>query len=362
MRKELIEIENIERYLLNQMNESEKKEFEKEINSNSNLKAKVEAQKLIMEAVNRMALKQSAKNAHQSYKLKALLTKLLVWIAVITVAGFVTLKIMSSDAKNHQNKPVLEKNITFLPQNDSISNFSNQLLDKEVFRINTQQDTVIENKDGVIIYIPENAFDTDNQTVDVLVQSAINAEDILYAGLSTTSNGNELETGGMFYIDAFDQGKRVKLIKNVEVNVPTNQKTEGMQLYNGEKTKSGEINWVNPKPVANKLTPVDILSLDFFPPNYNQTLTDWGYPNKDFKDSLYYSFSFEKTKEKQNVISELNFLPKRRLNRYEANILYPNQNIAIDYNMTKDEFNALKNLGYKFDINFVGDESITYIN
>ena len=79
-----------------------------------------------------------------------------------------------------------------------VSNFSNKMLEEEVFNINTKQDTVIENKDGVVIYIPANAFDTDSDNIDVLVQSAIHVEDILYAGLSTTSNGNELETGGMF--------------------------------------------------------------------------------------------------------------------------------------------------------------------
>jgi hypothetical protein len=124
----------------------------------------------------------------------------------------------------------------------------------------------------------------------VLVQSAIHVEDILYAGLSTTSNGNELETGGMFYIDAFEDGNRVNLVKDLQVDVPTQNKVDGMQLYKGEKTTDGEINWVNPAPLKNKLTPVDILTLDFFPPTYDNTLTDWGYPKKKFKDSLYYSF------------------------------------------------------------------------
>lgn len=274
MRKELIEIEKIERYLLNKMNETEKTEFEQQINLNPELKAKVEAQKTVMDAVNRMALKQSTKNAHKSYKLQSLLTKLIVLLAVIAVAGFVTLKIMDSDTKNTQNESVLDQNISFLPENDSISNFSNKLLDEEIFRINTKQDTVIENQDGVIIYIPADAFDTQSENVDVLVQSALKAEDILYAGLSTTSNGNELETGGMFYVDAFENGKRVNLIKDLEVNVPTQNKVDEMQLYQGEKTKEGEINWVNPTVVKNNLTPIDILSLDFFPPTYNNTLTD----------------------------------------------------------------------------------------
>jgi len=292
MRKELIEIENIERYLLNQMNESEKIDFEKNIKSNPQLKAKVDAQKLVMDAVERIALKQSTKNSYKSYKIKALLTKLIIVLTIITAISFVTLKYLNSK-ENVEFLPKTFKKLNLLPKNDSISTFSNNFLDKEVFHINSKKDTVIENKDGLIIYIPDNAFDTESENIELLVQSALKAEDILYAGLSTTSNGNELETGGMFYIDAFNQGKRVNLIKNIDVNVPTNQKVEGMQLYKGKKTNDGEINWVNPQPLQNKLTPVDILTLDFFPPNYNNTLTNWGYPNKDFKDSLYYSFAFE---------------------------------------------------------------------
>jgi len=304
MRKELIEIENIERYLLNKMSESEKTDpiaigFEQQMDSNPELKAKVEAQKKVMDAVNRMAVKQSTQNAYKSYKLQALLTKLIVLLAIIAVAGFVTLKIMDAESENNKIESVLEENISFLPENDSISNFSNKMLEEEVFNINTKQDTVIENKDGVVIYIPANAFDTNSDNIDVLVQSAIHAEDILYAGLSTTSNGNELETGGMFYIDAFEDGKRVNLVKDLQVDVPTQNKVDGMQLYQGEKTTDGEINWVNPAPLKNKLTPVDILTLDFFPPTFDNTLTDWGYPKKKFKDSLYYSFAFEEGEENE---------------------------------------------------------------
>lgn len=356
MRKELIEIENIERYLLNKMSESEKTKFEQEINSNPELKTKVEAQKIVMDAVQRMALKQSTKNAHKSYKLQSLLTKLIVLLAIIAVAGFVTLKIMGSDTEINQNESILEENISFLPENDSISNFSNKMLDEEVFRINTNKDTVIENKDGVIIYIPANAFDTDNGNIDLLIQTALKAEDILYAGLSTTSNGNELETGGMFYIDAFEDGKRINLIKDLEVNVPTQNKVDGMELYQGEKTAEGEINWVNPTPLKNKLTPVDILTLDFFPPTYDNTLTDWGFPKKTFKDSLYYSFAFEEEKiiNIEEVLEddvEIISISKNGiyLSKYASEILYPSENRPLNQEITSEEYTLLVNMNYDFN-------------
>lgn len=348
MRKELIEIENIERYLLNKMSASEKTEFEKDINSNPKLKAKVEAQKTVMDAVNRMAVKQSTQNAYKSYKLQSLLTKLIVLLAIIAVAGFVTLKMMGSDAENNENESILEENISLLPENDSISTFSNQLLDEEVFSINTKQDTVIENKDGVIIFIPANAFDTDSDNIDVLVQSAINAEDILYAGLSTTSNGNELETGGMFYVDAFDNGERVNLVKDLQVDVPTQNKVDGMQVYQGEKTTDGEINWVNPAPLKNKLTPVDILTLDFFPPTYDNTLTDWGYPKKEFKDSLYYSFAFEEEAE--------NDLSLESVDESDEIVYNTEKYREILDGMTVDDF-----IKWDFDSKYIGNNTYEII-
>jgi hypothetical protein len=303
MRKELIEIEKIEQYLLNTMSKAERTEFENQINSNGKLKAKVEAQQIIMDGVGRMALKQSTKNAHKNFKLKALLTKLIALIAIIAVAGFITLQVLN--AKNSENSSEISENSSFLPENDSISNLSNKMLEEEVFRISTQQDTVIENKDGVVIYIPANAFDTDNTEIDLMVQSALSGEDILYAGLSTTSNGDALETGGMFYVDAFANGTRVNLVKDLQVEVPTDKKVAGMQLYAGEKTKNGDINWVKPTPLKNSLTPVDILTLDFFPPTYDVKLSEWGYPKKDFKDSLYYSFAFDESEPKNDMFGEI---------------------------------------------------------
>jgi len=324
MRKELIEIEQIEKYLQHQMSESEQIKFETEINNNPKLKTKVNAQQLIMDAVQRLALKKSTQTAHHNYKTKALLTKLIALIAIIAVAGFVTLKLI--DTKNTQkttnntkkvsflpknniksNQKVIDstKIVNILPKNDSITNFSNQFLEQEVFSIHTKSDTILENKDGVVIYIPANAFDTETEIIDLVVQSAINAEDILYAGLSTTTDGQALETGGMFYIDAFNNGKRIKLIKDLQVDVPTSNKINDMQVYKGEKTKDGDINWVNPNPLKNKLTPVDILSLDFFPPTYNTKLTEWGHPKKEFKDSLYYSFAFEENVAELDLVSKV---------------------------------------------------------
>ncbi|MBK6527722.1 MAG: hypothetical protein IPG07_20530 [Crocinitomicaceae bacterium] len=125
-------------------------------------------------------------------------------------------------------------------------------------------------------------------------------QNILIAGLSTiTADGQELETGGMFYVDAFVNGNRVDLKKELTVDVPSGEPKNSMQLYNGEKNASGEIVWNNPKPLESFLNPVEITTLDFYPPDYEASLNKMGYSEKAFMDSLYYSFAAENQKAKQ---------------------------------------------------------------
>ena len=302
MRKELKKIEVIEKYLTNQLSSKDKEVFEKALKTNSTLKEQVEAQKEVMDATKRVGLKKSTQKSHKKWKTKKLITKgtlgLAVTAAIVSIGMYVFSNVNASEGVTPSY------NSEFITK-DSISNFSNSQLEKEVYQISTNKDTIIETKDGVVFYIPENAFNTKSDVVDLVVQTALNPEDILIAGLSTTSNGNALETGGMFYVDAFEDGKRIGLNKELTVDVPTDEKKANMKLYKGEKTKDGEINWIAPKKLESFLTPVDILTLDFYPPNYEDSLGSWNKYNKDFKDSLYYSFVPEKHYDIINTYGEV---------------------------------------------------------
>ena len=296
MRAELLETEQIEQYLLNEMSTSERAGFEKELAKNPDLKAKVDAQQTVMDLVEHFALKQSAKSSFKSYKIKALITKTIITLVILGAVGaigFFGFKYLIPEEGSERYSDTAAPVGFVFDDNDSLSSLSNQFLDKSIFTINTETDTIVENQDGVVIYIPANAFDTDRNEVELLVQSAIHAEDIMYAGLSTTSNGDPLETGGMFYIDANADGKRVNLVKELTVNVPTNDKKPDMQLYEGVKTAEGDINWVKPKPIETDLIPVDITGLDFYPPEYENTMNSFGHSQKAVLDSVYYSFAFD---------------------------------------------------------------------
>jgi hypothetical protein len=294
MRIELEIIQKIEMYLMGTLSPNDKADFESQLNRDPELQKNVDLQRSITEGIQRMALKTSAQNAYAGYKLQAFLTKLILIAVLVAAATFATIAVLNSDSEEAVAPVEYDEKAFTFPENDSLSADANQYLEQEFFTIKTSLDTIIETKDGIVIYIPADAFNTSEAEVELLVQGAVTTEDILKAGLSTiTADGQELETGGMFYIDAYVNGQRVDLKKELTVDVPTNEEKAGMQLYDGEKNQNGEVVWSNPKKIESFLTPVEITSLDFYPPCYEEELNTMGYSEKPFMDSLYYSFACE---------------------------------------------------------------------
>lgn len=345
MRIELSVIEKIEQYLMGTLSENERADFESQLNQNSQLKTQVDVQSQIMEGVQRLALKNATQKAYKNYKLKSFLTKALVIGIIATAATYGVMKLV--EEKEEMPIPTEYKETQsqiIFPENDSLSADANKYLDQEIFKIKTAHDTIIETKDGIVVYIPADAFDTSEPTVDFLIQGAVKTEDILMAGLSTiTADGHELETGGMFYVDAFVNGNRVDLKKELTVDVPSGDPKTGMQLYDGEKNANGEIVWNNPKQLESFLNPVEITTLDFYPPDYEASLNKMGYSEKAFMDSLYYSFACENEVEEESPCSNI-IIPQRRLIPEERDFIY-GDNRPIDKLMTKREAKILCEAG-----------------
>jgi hypothetical protein len=98
----------------------------------------------------------------------------------------------------------------------------------------------------------------------------------------------------MFDFNAFKNGRLVTINPEspVVISIPTDYLKAGMSLYEGELDSAGQVNWVNPVPLDNPLTPADILSLDFYPPRFVETAVKEGYDptNKRQMDSVFYSY------------------------------------------------------------------------
>jgi hypothetical protein len=124
------------------------------------------------------------------------------------------------------------------------------------FVIKTNRDTVIKCKEGTLLSIPANAFlNASNQNpvsgeVNISVREFYKISDMMIAGLTTTSNNQLLETGGMINIKATSKESNDSCIlkpgKSIVIAMP-NQDTQnvgGMQLFNGVHGNNN-INWVS---------------------------------------------------------------------------------------------------------------------
>jgi len=119
------------------------------------------------------------------------------------------------------------------------------------FAISNTTDTAISCKSGVTVHVPANVFVDENNkpvgNVDIEVLEAISPSDFLFNGLQTTSNGEILQSGGMFFINAQSNGKPVSLKseESLIVQVPAKMRIGGMGVFYGNYSDNGELNWTS---------------------------------------------------------------------------------------------------------------------
>jgi hypothetical protein len=282
---------------MNKLSSTDKQAFEARLKIDKQLAEDVEKQKLVMEGAKRMGLKNSAQKGFKKFKTMKNLKYIATTIVAIGAAVALYYGMSNKEVK---------------------TNSSEDLLPEQGFVINNTQDTVIETENGMVLVIPENAFVDENgnlvSDVDFEVKEAFETTDILKAGLTTMADGRLLETGGMFFLNAYSNGKKLKLAegKKILAEIPNINPREGMMLFDGEKQKDGSINWINPKPFEKDLITYDITTLDFYPEGYLEELkyreikacVECAEPGKNrvvssglntndkqFTDSLYYSFA-----------------------------------------------------------------------
>jgi hypothetical protein len=301
MRKELELMETIEKYLKGNLSEQEKNAFEKRMESDPALKAEVELQKELMQGISRVAIKQSAQKGFKKYKSNRNLKNLGLTGLTVAVIALSSVFLYNSITKNKISENAPQELPELNEQGEKLWSDADRYLPVQNFELNSEKDTVIETKDGIVFAIPAHSFlDANGQpakgNIQLEIKEALNAADIMKAGLNTRSGDKLLETGGMFYINARQDGASLNIDpKNpLYAEVPTDEVKPNMQLFEGKRLENGSIDWINPKPIQKDLIPVDILSLDFYPPHYLDSLKSWGYDvkNKKFTDSLYYSMAY----------------------------------------------------------------------
>lgn len=124
-----------------------------------------------------------------------------------------------------------------------------------IFVIKANRDTVIKCKEGTLLSIPANCFARAKDgkavigDVKLSVKEFYKISDMLLANLTTSSNGNMIETGGMLNIKANAKDNNDSLTlnkgKNITLALPKtqNDNNNGMQLFNGTHDSLDNLNW-----------------------------------------------------------------------------------------------------------------------
>lgn len=286
----------IERYLLNELSLAERQSFELQLAENDQLLQELIVHQQVHEAAKRAAqrnlVQQTAKRYHFR---KNVVTSSIVVLVVATVA---VITLWSTNRKNDSQKERAEQALVSQLEADKHTPLENIVA--EYFHLN-QHDTVVLSKTGVLLSIPDGAFLLNGKPYSgpkmIQWQEAVNAADIVKAGLSTFAGEHLLETQGMFALQAFAPDG-TKLSVNPEVGVyvqvPVDEIKEGMMLFEGKEMNNGIIDWQNPEQLTKLPQMADMKDLDFYPPGYEAKLNDlkWKTGKKE-RDSLYLSFEDE---------------------------------------------------------------------
>ncbi|HEY1044904.1 MAG TPA: hypothetical protein VGF79_00600, partial [Bacteroidia bacterium] len=115
--------------------------------------------------------------------------------------------------------------------------------------INTNKDTILKLNKGTLIHLESYCFKDSSGNVvsgnvEFKAKECYSLSDMVHENLSTQSADGLLETGGMFYTVAFQNGKKLQLRPGYELGLTPNYLVpERMDLYNGVINKQADIVW-----------------------------------------------------------------------------------------------------------------------
>lgn len=126
---------------------------------------------------------------------------------------------------------------------EALSSFIS-LKEEQTFKVSNNNDTTIVTKKGSIIDIPYRAFNTTSTSpINIKITEFRSKSEMILGDLSTTSNGQLLESGGMMSITAIQEGDTISLNQEIGLRIPTFNKRSDMQLFYGNRDNSGHLNW-----------------------------------------------------------------------------------------------------------------------
>lgn len=135
-------------------------------------------------------------------------------------------------------KPTKVSSLTLQDVYDELS------VSSERIRFPTDRDTILLLEKGTVINIPANTFYTSSNFAFLEAKEVYSYIDMLGEQLSTTSNGELLETGGMVKLNVYDEsGDEINAQNNINIFMPSADFKEDMQLFYGEHDSLNIMNW-----------------------------------------------------------------------------------------------------------------------
>ena len=266
MRNELENIELIEKYLRDELSAADKKSFEDQLRTDANLQKEVELQKNVIKGIERFGVKKSIQTASRRYQNRRRGFFLGLFVAVI-ISGVVGINYLS---KNTEPKEIISEDVVELTVDSVEQQIKNnepivEVLDEQeintslvsfpkkkfqYFTINSSKDATITGREGTKITFKSNSFNVPkNSSITIRLKEYYKMSDIAFSNLTTeTTDGKLLETGGMIYVDALANNKKVDLKKNIffDIKFPFDKKKKDMILFDGE-TKNKNVVWKKSK-------------------------------------------------------------------------------------------------------------------
>lgn len=175
----------------------------------------------------------------------------------------------SSQTEERAEKKIIEARTVF-PAGVQSELFQQIAPAPQKFTVNVKKDTAIVCKNGTVISLPAACFiDADGKVVteniSLEVVEAQTYGDMLRYNLQTLSDGRLLETGGMLYIDAKDNGKPLAIQQDAAlyVELPTTARKAGMKLFSGAYDSTGNVNWKETGTLEEGLTPLPLKEFNY---------------------------------------------------------------------------------------------------
>jgi OmpA family len=151
----------------------------------------------------------------------------------------------ASQAKSKNVKNPNDRKVEVLAFSKLLASWKEMEEKPQFFMITNKRDTVLTGKKGTIIKLPANCLSGDpTKPIKMVLKEYYGQYDMILNNMATVSDGKLLESSGMLFLAAEQNGKQLTATKPLSYQFPNQDKNGNTDynLYKGVKTASG-VNW-----------------------------------------------------------------------------------------------------------------------